>query len=186
MWQPEELWSYWLRHQDQWLQANDAFRRECRRRFMMSCTLASEEAFAHWKNSVQGCLGLVLLLDTIPRLIYHKLDMAYAQVPRARSIALEARRLPQYVRCDSAQRLHFLHPVSLSEKRDRQEIVREELEHLVVDSDPVLQGLKDDLLRRVQEIDRFGRFPADNARLGRRSTPEEEQYLAGSLGIFRA
>lgn len=186
MWQPEELWSYWLRHQDQWLQADDAFRRECRRRFMMSCTLASEEAFAHWTASVEGCLGLVLLLDTIPRLMFHKLDMAYAQIPRARSIAIQARRLPPYFHCDAAQRLHLLHPISLSEKRDRQQMVREDLEDIAVDNDPVLQGLKAELQRRLDEIDRFGRFPADNDRLGRRSTPEEEQYLASSLGIFKA
>lgn len=186
MWSAQELWAYWQRNRHQWLRHDSGFKRECRRRFMLSCTLAGEGAFDDWRKHPEGCIGLVLLLHALPRVLYPSLAMAYEQDRAARSVVCDWLDHQPLAVLPVDQQLWLGQPLSHSERLSDQRSL--EIHWLALMKRPDLDSVQKAMLEAAQErravIEKFGRFPERNAVLKRRSSSEEESYLAGSSGIL--
>jgi uncharacterized protein (DUF924 family) len=129
-----------------------------------------------WRDSPQGRLAEIIVLDQFSRNVFRDTPRAFAQDPLALALAQELvssggdRALP------FAQRSFAYMPYMHSESR----VVHQEALRLFAQP-----GLEDNLRfeeRHFAIIDRFGCYPHRNAILGRESTAEELAFLkeAGS------
>ncbi|MFC7301847.1 DUF924 family protein [Cognatiluteimonas weifangensis] len=155
----------------QWFRGDAAFDAACRAHCGTAHLAAARRELDHWLETADGALGLVLLLDQIPRNIFRGNAHAYATDPLARHFAARALAAGHDRACAPALRLFFYLPFEHSEDAaDQQRAVA------------LIAALGDaEYLAYAQAhhdtIARFGRFPHRNAALGRTSTPEEQAYL---------
>jgi uncharacterized protein (DUF924 family) len=129
------------------------------------------ELFA-WRDSAEGRLAEILVLDQFSRNIFRDTPRAFAQDALALVLAQEmvAGGLDQQL--GVAQRAFAYMPYMHSESA----VVHAEAVRLFS-----LPGLENNLafeLRHKSIIDRFGRYPHRNAILGRTSSPEELAFLS--------
>jgi uncharacterized protein (DUF924 family) len=157
-----------------WFARSPALDEQIRRRFGALVERAAQGQCAHWENSAEGALALLLCLDQFPRNMHRGTPRAFAADPLARAVSARAlaRGLDREFRNDD-ERIFFYLPLEHSENLDDQrravELVRSRT------SEPVYLRFA---IAHLEVIERFGRFPHRNAILGRPSTPEEEEYLA--------
>jgi uncharacterized protein (DUF924 family) len=116
----------------------------------------------------------VICLDQFPRNMYRGTPRAFAADAKARLVADWAvdRGFDLHFK-DEQVRFFFYLPFEHSEDIDDQHRCVE-LARTRCPSDPEI--LRYAILHR-ELIEKYGRFPHRNAILGRRSTPEEEEYL---------
>jgi uncharacterized protein (DUF924 family) len=166
-------------HHDQpreiWFKTDAAFDDELRARFTADQKAAAAGAYDDWRQSPDGCLALILLLDQLPRNLYRGTAAAFASDEKARAVARHAlaqgfdRSLPDV-------RRWFLYlPFEHSEDLADQETSVSLFAALPANAanDDTLAYAK----RHHDTIARFGHFPHRNAILGRASTAEEEAFL---------
>jgi uncharacterized protein (DUF924 family) len=164
-----------------WYMGGDAEDAAIRDRFGDTIERALDGTLDHWAQTPRGQLALILVLDQFTRSAFRGTAPAFAGDQRAQQLATEMLAsgsadeltfeqrhfvyMPLLHAEDTAQldRYNELFPRSLAQVP---EWARTPL------SDGIEQGLKyRDVIRR------FGRFPHRNAALGRRSTPEEIEFL---------
>lgn len=133
---------------------------------------AARRELTHWENDAEGALALLILLDQIPRNIFRNSPHAFATDPLAQTIALRALDQRFDAATDSAMRQFFYLPLEHAEDLDMQARCVRLFESLGDANFTRYAILHRDI------IERFGRFPHRNAILGRKSTPEELQFLA--------
>lgn len=128
------------------------------------------ELFA-WRNTPEGRLAEILVLDQFSRNVYRDTPRAFAQDALALALAQELVASGQDRSLPLAKRSFAYMPYMHSESA-------------LVHGQAVLlfdqPGMEDTLrFERAHQtiIDRFGRYPHRNALLGRESTPEELAFL---------
>ena len=129
------------------------------------------ELFA-WRNTPEGRLAEVLVLDQFSRNVYRDTPQAFAHDALALALAQELVASGQDRSLPLAQRSFAYMPYMHSESA----VVHAQAIDLF--SQP---GMEDTLrfeLRHKDIIDRFGRYPHRNALLGRASSPEELAFLS--------
>jgi uncharacterized protein (DUF924 family) len=125
----------------------------------------------------RDCLAAVIVLDQFPRNMFRGSPRAFATDALALSISQHAIAAGLDQQLDRQQRWFLYMPFQHSEDRAVQ---ARSIELFTQLNDPENLGYA----RRHQEIiDRFGRFPHRNEVLGRRSTPEEAQFIATHRGF---
>jgi len=153
-----------------WFQKSEAFDAEIRRRFLATWERAARGELVPWQATPLASLALVVTLDQFPRNMFRGTARAFASdslaLAAARSmIAMEFGRLLSPVERLFAC-LPFTHAEDLAAQRR---------------SLALFHGLEPEdersAKRHYEIIARFGRFPHRNAVLGRRSTPEETEFL---------
>jgi len=153
-----------------WFQKSEAFDAEIRRRFLATWERAARGELVPWQATPLASLALVVTLDQFPRNMFRGTARAFASdslaLAAARSmIAMEFDRLLSPVERLFAY-LPFTHAEDLAAQRR---------------SLALFHGLEPEdersAKRHYEIIARFGRFPHRNAVLGRRSTPEETEFL---------
>jgi uncharacterized protein (DUF924 family) len=171
-----DVLEFWLAPANRplWFKKEPAFDDEICRRFEAVHERAAAGRLAQWQATAEGSLALVICLDQFPRNMYRATPRAFATDGKARLVADWAvdRGFDMAIK-DEQVRFFFYLPFEHSESIDDQhrsvELVRRGCP-----SDPEL--LRYAVLHK-EVIEKFGRFPHRNAILGRRSTPEEEEYL---------
>lgn len=154
-----------------WFVKDETFDGRCRA-FENEHHAAARGELVHWELDAEGALALLILLDQIPRNIFRGSPHAFATDRLAQAVALRAIDKRFDAATESALRFFFYMP----------------LEHA---EDPVLQERSVTLFTNLGDAEylkyavlhrdivaRFGRFPHRNAILGRKSTPEELEFLA--------
>jgi uncharacterized protein (DUF924 family) len=158
-----------------WFEKNAAFDREIRERFLSLYEDAAAGRLAHWKNTPESCLALIVLLDQFPRNMFRGSPRAFA----TDLLALDAARHAITQGYDRAllpvermfAYLPFEHSEALADQLKACELCKP------------LDAFEetDDAYRYAERhrdiIQRFGRFPHRNAILARESTPEEIEFL---------
>jgi len=131
---------------------------------------AQSELFT-WRDSPQGRLAEVIVLDQFSRNIYRNTPKAFAQDPLALALAQEAisRGLDQEL--ETKQRSFLYMPFMHSESA----IIHQQAVELF--NVPGMENNYEFELKHKVIIDRFGRYPHRNDILGRSSTPEETEFL---------
>ena len=128
-------------------------------------------AFDHWAETLEGALGLVLLLDQVSRNTLRGSPLAFAGDAKALALAKTSVGRGYHQKLVPPLAMWLLMPFEHAEDLDAQ--------HRCVALFGTL-GLYDMVYYAKMHLDiivRFGRFPHRNAVLGRRSTAEEIAFL---------
>ncbi|MGE0786136.1 MAG: DUF924 family protein [Sandaracinaceae bacterium] len=151
-----------------WFTKNPELDARIRERFGSVHAAATKAELSSWRDTPEGRLAEIIVLDQLSRNIFRDRPEAFASDPLALALAQEAirggfdRQLPE-------ERRGFLYmPYMHSESRRVHETA------LTLFSG---EGLEYERKHKAI-IDRFGRYPHRNAVLGRPSTPEELAFLS--------
>ena len=157
-----------------WFRKDPEFDRTVRERFQDLHEAAARGDLDAWRDEAHSCLALVILLDQFPRNMFRGDPRSYATDRKAQETAEYAvdraldRELPAFQRMFLY--MPFMHSEDLEHQRRSVELFR------------VLGGDEEGdsshyAVRHMEIIERFGRFPHRNEVLGRRTTPEEAEFL---------
>lgn len=154
-----------------WFKKDEAFDAQFKSRFEAAHEAAARGALDDWAADAQGALALLVLLDQYPRNAFRNSARTYATDAKAISIARSAMDAGLDKKIDDpALRAFFYLPFMHSESLADQERSVVLCEHAAPDNLRYAKHHRD-------IVARFGRFPHRNALLGRKTTPEEQQFL---------
>ena len=179
----EEVLDFWFGREGEpgygefreaWFRKDPEFDRTLRERFQDLHEAAARGDLDAWRDEARTCLALVILLDQFPRNMFRGDPRSYATDRKAQETAEYAvdraldRELPAFQRMFLY--MPFMHSEDLEHQRRSVELFR------------VLGGDEEGdsshyAVRHMEIIERFGRFPHRNEVLGRRTTPEEAEFL---------
>ena len=175
-----EILDFWFSDdsRQRWFEPTPDFDQTIRKRFGEAYARAATGALKSWEADPEGCLGLCILLDQMPRNMFRGQGRAYATDDKALRVAEHA--LAQgFDHALTPEQKQFLYlPFMHSESLANQLRALALYEHA---------GLYEGLPwaeRHVQIIRRFGRFPHRNAALGRESTEAEAAFLKDNPESF--
>lgn len=131
-----------------------------------------------WRSTPQGRLAEVIVLDQFSRNIHREQPAAFANDPLALVLAQEA------VACGADQQLAERQRAFLYMPYMHSESLAVHQQALLLFSDPALGFNLDFERKHLAIIERFGRYPHRNVLLGRNSTEEELEFLAGPGSSF--
>ena len=167
---------------DWWYEGGPAVDEEIRARFGDLVPRACARELMGWRDTPEGALALVLLLDQFTRNLYRGTVGAYAGDPCAFEVVRHAidRRLDRGLH--PVARIWLYHPFHHSEEVAEQdrglELLRALRQHADPDWRAYVERSIEGWTRHRDTVARFGRFPHRNAVLGRDSTAEELAHLA--------
>lgn len=173
---PNDVIGFWTAAgPEKWFRKDPRFDEAIRLRFEPVHHAAARGEYDAWRETADGSLALLLLLDQFPRNLWRGSGHAFATDPLARSIAREALSRGFDTAVDPVLRPFFYLPFEHHEDPADQSL-----------SVSLCQGLMDDtgddntlkwaVIHR-DIIEKFGRFPHRNRALGRETTPEEQAFL---------
>ncbi|OOY35530.1 hypothetical protein BOV90_03995 [Solemya velum gill symbiont] len=170
---PSDIIDYWYsdRIKKTWFSSIPELDLEIKARYEKTWHLAKNDALDSWRESAEGCLALVIILDQFPLNMFRGDPRSF----ETESKAIEISKLAINKGFDkelTQEALPFLiMPLMHSENIQDQELsVRLFKQHNLADNLRFAEHHRD-LIRK------FGRFPHRNKTLGRESTEEEKQYL---------
>ncbi len=124
-----------------------------------------------WRKTAQGRLAEIIVLDQFARNMFRDTPQAFAGDEIAQNLAKEAVRLGEDQMLSPEQKAFLYMPYMHSEsKKLHQEALR------LFSQKGLEENLKFEIMHK-NIIDRFGRYPHRNKVLGRKSTPEEIEFL---------
>ncbi|MCJ8518012.1 uncharacterized protein (DUF924 family) [Pseudorhizobium tarimense] len=170
----QEILDFWFGRlsRKQWFEKSDEVDAEIDRRFRETHLALARGGVEEWRETPDGRLAAIIVLDQFPRNIYRGTPLAFAtdwMALREARLAIEAG-ADEGVAVDHRAFIYL--PYEHSEDlRDQQRCV--ELFKRLGDSEYL-----DYAERHLAVIQEFGRFPHRNALLGRQSTDAELDYLS--------
>ena len=170
---PDQIVDFWMEAGEaRWFTKDAGFDGALKVRFGEAAAAARDGAFADWLATPQGALGLVLLLDQVPRNIYRGSPLAFASDAKAREVARHALGKGFLQAMPAPSAMWFVMPFEHSENIDDQDRCRALFQTMGLNDMVHWAKLHRDIIAR------FGRFPHRNKILGRTSTPDELAFLA--------
>jgi uncharacterized protein (DUF924 family) len=172
---------------DRWFSAKPEFDAELETRFARYLVPARTADWDLGRLSRIEQVGLILLLDQLPRNIFRKGGEAFASDAKALSLSRELMRDGGIARFFPVERTFVALPFMHSENLEDQDFGCSYFAAAVVAAAPEYRddarnGL-DYAYKHWSIIRKFGRFPHRNEVLGRQSTPEEIEFLKGGRGF---
>ncbi len=172
------------RRMDSWFGAASAERdRALRGRFGCAVAAAGLGALEGWQREPRGALGLVLLLDQLPRSLWRGGSRAFAHDAQALSLASRALARGHLDPLGVVEQVFLLMPFqhveSLALQRQGVALYERVLRAAAPEWQDVAGRSHASARDHLEIVERFGRFPHRNAALGRSSTREELAYLQG-------
>ncbi|MEK2647040.1 DUF924 family protein [Bdellovibrio sp. BCCA] len=170
-WQP--VLDFWFEEIDPsfWFMKDDLFDQQIRTRFSKTYDYVVAGNSAGWRQTPEGRLSEVIVLDQFARNMFRDTPKAFAADPLALHLAQEAVRVGDDQKISLEQRSFIYMPYMHSEDP---EVHKKAVE--LFSQKGLENGLKYEILHK-NIIDRFGRYPHRNRVLGRTSTPEEIEFL---------
>jgi uncharacterized protein (DUF924 family) len=168
-------------HSARWWKKDEAFDAQIRTRFGELHAAVARGERDDWLESDRGCLAYVIVLDQFSRNMFRGTGQAFAYDAAALRAALAAiaRRVDQRLGPDGRSFLYM--PLMHSEDIAVQERCVELFAALRQTAEGTWQEAAASALSYAEQhrdiVKRFGRFPHRNALLGRKSTPEELEFL---------
>ena len=125
----------------------------------------------HWRETAQGRLAEIIILDQFSRNIYRDDAKSFAADPLALGLAQEAISLKKDQLLNRAERVFLYMPFMHSESLAIHEVAMTLFEENGEQSNFEFE------IKHKQIIERFGRYPHRNTILERPSTEEEKHFL---------
>ncbi len=181
--EPDDILDFWFGREDEpeygefrdeWFQKDEEFDRQIRDRFLEDYEKAARSEYYRWRDEPESCLALVILLDQFPRNLFRGDPRTHATDDKALDISREAiqkgldQELPPFQR--HFLYMPFMHSERVEDQRRSVALFRELAEEDGPDVTEYAEGHRD-------IVERFGRFPHRNEILGRKTTPEEAEFL---------
>ena len=181
---PQDVLHFWFGPSDApdfgerrliWFESTEEQDAEIQDRFLELYERAAAGALDKHKENVEGCLGLIITLDQLPRNMFRgtprsfeadELALDYARFAMAKGFD---QGFPQLIR------IFFYLPFEHSERLEDQQRCME-LIHALPDYPDKPRNIRF-AGRHLEIIERFGRFPHRNDIVSRDSTPEEIEFL---------
>jgi uncharacterized protein (DUF924 family) len=172
--EPGDVVRFWLSQDDKVLfTADPNFDAEVLSRFAELVERAKSGALDDWADEPEGALALVILLDQMTRNIYRDSREMFAADDKALGLAKRAIERGFDMDLPKEQRRWLYMPFMHSEDLADQEMSVELFARSELSKSLPFAVEHADIIRR------FGRFPHRNAILGRQTTQEEADFLAG-------
>jgi len=164
---------FWFDPQNQplWFQKSDDFDLAIRANFYDLWLEGGNGLLTDWRDTIEGRLAEIILLDQFSRNLNREDHRAFAQDGMALILAQEAIRHPDFSRLSQEQQRFVLMPFMHSEAAGIHKAAVPLFEAL---GDPATLEYE---IRHKQIIDQFGRYPHRNVMLKRVSTPAESEFL---------
>lgn len=173
MTKPNDIIHFWFEEisPKNWWIKDEEFDQLIKQRFGSTLESAKACELYSWRESPQGRLAEIIVLDQFSRNIYRDTPLAFAADPLALALAQEAIRLKVDIEIAENQRSFLYLPFMHSESPTIH------LEAVKLYDQPGLEDNHKFELKHKMIIDRFGRYPHRNAILNRVSTAEEIEFL---------
>lgn len=170
----KEIIKFWFEEisQTQWWKKDVQFDQLIASRFLEVHGQASRCELNQWRETAEGRLAEIIVLDQFSRNIYRDSPLSFATDSLALVLAQEAIRVGADKKVSESMRSFFYMPFMHSESA----VIHEEA--VVLYEAYGNEGNLDFELRHKAIIDRFGRYPHRNEILGRDSTAEEVEFLS--------
>jgi len=170
---PQSVIDFWFHEIEprQWFAKDSAFDRLIAQRFNSVHVGAVKCELFPWRDTAEGRLAEIIVLDQFSRNIHREAPLAFAADTLALALAQEAVRVGAQRDLTLQQKCFLYMPFMHSESP----LIHERAVELF--SEPGLETNLEFELKHKAIIDRFGRYPHRNAVLGRSSTPEEIAFL---------
>ncbi|SON48116.1 DUF924 family protein [Vibrio tapetis] len=169
----QEVIDFWFEELSpkQWFMGGDELDRLIAQRFSDLHKQASQCELVDWRQSPQGRLAEIIVLDQFSRNLYRDSPHAFSSDPLALALAQEAISLGLDKQLNPQQRtflyMPFMHSESLVIHQRAVELFKEN----------GIEGNLEFEYKHKVIIEKFGRYPHRNDVLGRESTPEEQAFL---------
>ncbi|QJW56742.1 hypothetical protein HL670_03639 [Serratia plymuthica] len=169
----KQVIDFWFEEIDpvMWFKKDEDFDNRLQVRFGELWHAAAAGELAHWRETIEGRLAEVIVLDQFSRNLFRGTPRAFSSDCMALVLAQEAIRSGQCEQLSREQRGFLYLPFMHSESA----VIHQQALALYTELNNGDQLEFE--LRHKAIIDRFGRYPHRNAILGRISTPEEEAFL---------
>jgi uncharacterized protein (DUF924 family) len=178
----DEILKFWFEdiEHSRWFKKDPDFDRELEQRFGHLLELANDAQLDDWCDTPRGRLALIIVLDQFSRNIHRGTSRSFDADPKALSLAVKGINDGSDQELSLEQRSFFYLPLRHAEDLAMQELGLAKTREL----NEAGYGTDQYALNHLEIIARFGRFPHRNAVLGRRSTPEEDEYLKDGKAGF--
>ena len=172
---PREVLNFWFEETppERHFTVDSTLDATVRARFEATWRAARDGALDLWRQTPEGSLALVIVLDQFPRNMFRDTPEAYSTDDLAREVARGAVSQGFDLQVPAALRMFFYLAFQHSERLEDQENALRLTRERLGESDASFPYA----LRHRDVIAHFGRFPARNAALGRESTAEEIVFL---------
>lgn len=171
--EPKDVLDFWFAAgKEKWFAKDEAFDAEITERFKEAHDAAKQWKLDSWRETPQGCLALIILLDQFGRNIYRDTADAFAADNKALALARSMVEKGMDMELPMDVRIWVYLPFEHSEAMEDQERCIELMERSGMEDYLEWAHLHADVIRK------FDRFPHRNEALGRTSTPEELEFLA--------
>ena len=170
----QEVYHFWFEEltPKQWFIKDDAVDIKIIERFKETNIAASKNELCHWRETPQGALSEIIVLDQFSRNLYRNSPLSWINDPLALGLAQEAIRRGLDNELSTIEKSFLYMPFMHSESL----VIHEEaLKHF---NQPGLENNYEFEKKHKAIIERFGRYPHRNNILGRESSPEEIDFLA--------
>jgi uncharacterized protein (DUF924 family) len=178
--QAQDIINFWfdLEHRSLWFAKSDEFDAKIRDQFQIIHRQATQTELWSWRQTPEGRLAEIIVLDQFSRNLYRDQAQAFAYDNMALILAQEAISLQLDAQLSPEQRAFLYMPFMHSESKLIHEFALK-----------LFQRLGNEINLNFEKkhkviIDRFGRYPHRNALLGRVSTPEELAFLTQPNSSF--
>ncbi|HSH42223.1 MAG TPA: DUF924 family protein [Arenicellales bacterium] len=166
-----------------WFSADQAVDERIRKRFGVLHEQAARGELEDWTGDPRAALALVVLLDQFTRNLYRGSAAAFSNDARALEISRDGVARGLGASLGVVERAFWYMPFQHCEDLEVQRRSVRLYRALVDDSPPQFKPFSENAYEfavlHCEIIERFGRFPHRNELLGRSSTDEELEYLAG-------
>lgn len=171
---PASILGFWFEDIDRslWFRKDTGFDRLLIERYGALHSQATLGELYTWRESPQGRLAEIIVLDQFSRNMFRDSPKAFAQDGMALVLAQEAVRCGADAQLSAQERVFLYMPYMHSESL----AIHETAVQLFTRNG--IQGNLDFEIRHKAIIERFGRYPHRNALLGRDSTPDELDFLS--------
>lgn len=169
----QDVLDFWFApdHTNFWFAKDPLFDDEIRTQFSTVHQQATQAELWSWRQTPEGRLAEIIVLDQFSRNLYRDQAQAFAQDSMALALAQEAITQQLDAQLSPEQRSFLYMPFMHSESKLIHEFALK-----------LFQKLGNEINLSFEKkhkviIDQFGRYPHRNAILGRQSTPEELEFL---------
>lgn len=170
---PQDVLDFWFSEETQpfWFVKSEAFDEKIRAKFDRTLKAAAQGECASWRETLEGRLAEIIVLDQFSRNLYRNTPAAFAQDPMALALAQEAIKHKDFNALPTIWRKFMLMPYMHSESP----VIHQQAVELFTELGD--EYTLDFELRHKAIIDQFQRYPHRNAILNRPSTAEEIAFL---------
>ena len=169
----ENIIKFWFEEltSAQWFKVSQSLDLEIKERFLDTHTKATNNELIHWRQTPEGRMAEIIVLDQFSRNIFRGQAEAFAQDPLALKLAREAVKVGADKEIPIEKRSFLYMPYMHSETLDAH------TEALKLFDSPGMEGSLNFEIKHKNIIDRFQRYPHRNKILERESTMEEIEFL---------